>query len=133
MRKFVIMAAIFTAACATQVSAQQGGGDPAAMQKRMDDMKERMKPVLVDKAKITTEQADKVLNATFAQQRLRREVRQNQDLSQDDKTKRMAELDGARDKEFKSFGLTDEQIKAVNDTMDEIRKQQMQQRQNGGN
>lgn len=130
MKKFLFLVALFAAVCTTEAQAQQGGGDPAAMMQRMKD---RVKPQLVEKTKISSELADKVIEINFNQQRQRRDIRMDQNLSAEDKTKRVAELDAARDKEYKGNGLTDEQVQSVNTFFEELRKEQMQRRQNGGN
>ena len=131
MKKLFVLIALFTTVYVSQVQAQQGqgGGDPAAMLQRM---KERVKPQLVEKTKITDAQADKVIEINFAMQRKRREVRMDQNLSDDDKKKKTAELDAERDKEMKAIPLTDDQVQAVNTFFEEQRKQMQQQRQNGG-
>jgi len=115
----------------TKALAQGGGnGDPAAMMQRM---KERVKPALIEKTKLTDAQADKVIEISFANQRKRREIRMDQAMSAEDKTKKNTEIDEAQNKEFKTIPLTDDQVKEVNIFFEEYRKQQMEQRKNGGN
>jgi len=130
MKKLFLLLAFFTAICVTEASAQQqGGGDPAAMMQRMKD---RIKPQLVEKTKISDEQADKVIEINFNNQRKRREVRMDQSLSDDDKAKKNKEIEEAQNKEFKAIPLTDDQVKAVNSFFEEMRKEQMQRRQQNG-
>jgi hypothetical protein len=129
MRKIFLLMGLFTVLMAGQASAQQKqGGDPAAMLQRM---KERIKPELVEKTKITEEQADKVVEISFNLQRQRREVRMDQNLSEEEKTKRNADIDASRDKQFLSVGLTADQVTAVNAFFEEQRKQQAERRKNG--
>src|SRR5688500_18769984 len=102
--------------------AQQGGGDPAAMLQRM---KERVKPQLVEKTKITDAQADKVIEITFNVQRQKREIRMNDGLSLEEKTKRSVAVDEARDADLKKIPLSDDEVKSVVAFFEDMRKQQM--------
>ncbi|MGN6163629.1 MAG: hypothetical protein ACTHOF_03730 [Flavisolibacter sp.] len=130
MKKLFVLVAIFATLYTTNANAQQqGGGDPAAMMQRMKD---RIKPGLVEKTKLTDAQADKVIEVYFANQRKRREIRMDQSLSDDDKAKKNSEIEEAQNKDYKAIPLTDDQVKEVNAYFDEMRKQQMQRRQNGG-
>lgn len=130
MKKLILLMVLFTTLYATQAVAQNGGDrDPAAMMQRM---KERIKPGLIEKTKITDAQADKVIEINFSNQRKRREVRMDQTLSDEEKTKKNSEIDEAENKEFKAIPLTDDQVKGVNAFFEEYRKQQMGQRRNGG-
>ena len=118
MKKFFFLL-MMVSAFSFGAFAQNGGGDPAA---RAAAMKERIKPELVEKTKITSEQADMVMDLQFALGSKRREVNMDNSLSQEEKTKRIAEIDAARDKEFMGKGLTEAQVKAVNDFFVELRK-----------
>jgi hypothetical protein len=128
MRKIFLLLAVFTLFAAGQASAQQKGGDPAAMLQRM---KERIKPQLIEQTKISEEQAEKVIEISFNLQRQRRELRIDQTISDDDKAKRVAEIDAPRDKQFKAAGLTDEQVIKINSFFEEQRKKQSEARKNG--
>jgi len=131
MKKLFLLVFLFTTMYATKALAQGGGnGDPAAMMQRM---KERVKPALIEKTKLTDAQADKIIEISFANQRKRREIRMDQAMSAEDKTKKNTEIDEAQNKEFKTIPLTDDQVKEVNIFFEEYRKQQMEQRKNGGN
>lgn len=105
-----------------------GGGDPEAMRARM---KERIKPMLIEQVKVSDAEADKIIDASFDFQMKSRPIRMDQSLSDDDKSKKMKELEAARDKAYKAIPLTDEKIAAVNAFYDEMRKRMQQQR--GGN
>ena len=122
---------LFTMVYSTKVVAQQNGDrDPAAMMQRM---KERIKPSLIEKTKLTDAQADKVIEINFSNQRKRRDIRMDQTLTDEERTKKNAELQEAQNASFKAIPLTDDQVKDVNNFFEEMRKEQMQRRQNSGN
>jgi len=125
MKKLILVFALFLTVFSINAQAQ-GGGDPAAAMQRFKD---RVKPQLVEKTKITDAQADKVIEINF---NARSQMRGLRDLSDDDRKKKMAEIQEGINKEYKGIPLTDDQIKAVNDFFDEMRKNMQQQRQNGG-
>jgi len=125
MKKLILVFALFLTVISINAQAQ-GGGDPAAAMQRFKD---RVKPQLVEKTKITDAQADKVIEINFNARSLMRGLRE---LSDDDRKKKMAEIQEGINKEYKGIPLTDDQIKAVNDFFDEMRKNMQQQRQNGG-
>jgi hypothetical protein len=102
-----------------------GGGDPEAMKARM---KERVKPMLMEQVKVTDAEADKIIDASFDFQMKSRPIRMDQSLSEEDKAKKMKELEAVRDKAYKAIPLTDEKIVAVNAFYDEMRKRMQQQR-----
>lgn len=128
MKKLFVLVAVFTTALMFNANAQQGNGnfDPAAMKARYV---ERVKPMLIEKTKLTDAQADKVLDINWD---ARTKMRGMRDLSQDDRKKKMDEVQADENKQYKDIPLTDDQIKAVNDFFDDLRKQMQQQRQNGG-
>jgi hypothetical protein len=131
MKKLLVMVAVFTTVLITNANAQQGGGgqgnfDPAQMAQRYKD---RVKPQLIEKTKLTDAQADKVCDIQIA---TRQQMRGLRDLSEDDRKKKMDDIQADVNKQYKAIPLTDDQIKSVNDFFDEMRKQMQQQRQNGG-
>lgn len=132
MKKFLLLAT-FVAALFT-ASAQGGpggqGGDPAAMRQRM---KERVKPQLMEKTKLSDAEAEKVLDINFEAQRQRRELRMDNSLSEEDRTKKAAAIDEESKKKYKEIPLTDEQMKAVNDFFVEMNKNRQQNRGPQGN
>ena len=131
MKKLFFLVVLFTMVYSTKVDAQQNGDrDPAAMMQRM---KERIKPSLIEKTKLTDAQADKVIEINFSNQRKRRDIRMDQSLSDDEKSKKNAELQETQNKELKAIPLTDDQVKDVNTFFEEMRKEQMQRRQASGN
>lgn len=126
MKKVLALLAIILVASFNTIMAQPpGGGDPAQM---LEMMKQRVKPQLIEKTKITDAQADKVLEIQIASQGSMRGMR---DLSEDARATKMKEIREENNKKFKTIPLTDDQIKAVNDFYDEMRKNRMQR--GGGN
>ena len=125
MKKVLALLAIILVASFNTIMAQPpGGGDPAQM---LEMMKQRVKPQLIEKTKITDAQADKVLEIQIASQDSMRGMR---DLSEDERATKMKEIREENNKKFKAIPLTDDQIKSVNDFYDEMRKNRMQR---GGN
>jgi hypothetical protein len=117
MKKLIVLIALFTTVYATNASAQQGGGDTAAMNARIRQTK----------AMITDAQAEKVMQINMDVRKAMRDMR-NENLSDDERKSRVAALDADRDKKYKDIPLTEEQVKAVNDAFAEMRKQQQGQR-----
>lgn len=113
----------FLVTVATNVSAQ-GGGDPAVAAQRY---KERMKPLILEKIKLTEAEVDKVLDIQLAQ---RQQMRGLRDLSDEDRKKKTVEMQAEIEKQFKAIPLTDDQVKALNAFFEEQRKNN-QQRQGG--
>ncbi|MBX9732978.1 MAG: hypothetical protein K2X37_02870 [Chitinophagaceae bacterium] len=99
----------------SQVSAQQGPPSPEQM---IEMMKQRVKPGLIEKTKITDAQADKVIEAMVAAQGQMRGMR---DMTPEEREKKMKEVNDERTKKFKAIPLTDDQVKAVNQYLDEMR------------
>jgi hypothetical protein len=127
MKKLFVLVAFLTTLFISNAQAQQGGGDPAAQLQRY---KERVKPQLVEKVKLTEAQAERVIDISFG---YRSQMRGFRDLSEEERKKKTEEIQAAQEKEYKAIPLTDDQIKAVNEFFIEQRKQMQQQRQNGGN
>lgn len=127
MKKLFFLATLFVALAGTAV-AQGPGGDPAAMKERM---KERVKPGLMEKAKITSEQADKVIDINFETQASRRALRMDEAMSEDDKKKKTKEIDDEVTKKYKAIPLTDDQVKGVNEYFEEMRKNMPKRREGG--
>ena len=124
MKKLIVLLVLAACVYSTNVNAQ--GGDPAAREARMKEMKTQ----LVEKAKITEAEADKVLEINTS---MREQMRGLRDLSEADRAKKMEEIQADMSKKFKAIPLTDDQVKAVNDYMAERRKQMQQQRAANGN
>ena len=109
MKKLVLLLALFAGLFISNANAQ-GGGDPAAREARMKEMKTQ----LVEKAKITEAEADKVIEINNASREQRMGLR---DLSEADRAKKMEEINADLTKKYKAIPLTDAQVKAVNEYM----------------
>ncbi len=129
MKKVIALLTIAFCCTLTVAMAQPGGGqqmDPAQM---LEMMKQRVKPGLIEKTKLTDAQADKVLEIQLWAQTQNRGLR---DLSEEERTKKMKETNDEKEKKFKAIPLTDDQIKAVNDFYEEMRKARMAGGRGGG-
>lgn len=129
MKKLFFLAALFTALIATTSASAQGGpgGDPQQFRQRMI---ERIKPMLIEKTKVTDAEADKILDIYAGTMQQRREIRMDSSLSDDDKKKKVEALNEENAKKYKAIPLTDEKAKAVNDFFEDLRKN-MGNRRNG--
>jgi Spy/CpxP family protein refolding chaperone len=127
MKKLFFLATLFLAIFSASAQGGPGGGDPATMRQRM---KERFKPQLVEKTKITDEQADKVLDIYMETQRQRRDIRMDQSLSDEEKTKKNTALDEEMAKKLKAIPLKDEEVKSVASFFEEARKNMQPRRDN---
>jgi hypothetical protein len=125
MKKILVLFFLFVAMLGA-AHAQQGGGDSTAMMQRM---KERLKPQLMEKVKLTEAEADKVVQINFE---ARQQMRGLRDLGEEERKKKMDEINTGLAKKFKAIPLTDEQVKSVQAFFEEQR-QQMQQRRNNSN
>ncbi len=115
MKKIVLFLAVIFAVSFSQISAQQGPPTPEQM---IEMMKQRVKPSLIEKTKITDAQADKVIETMVWAQGQMRGMR---DLSPEEREKKMKEVNDERTKKFKAIPLTDDQVKSVNGFLDEMR------------
>lgn len=111
----------------TVMAQPPGGGQPMDPAQMLEMMKQRVKPQLIEKTKITDAQADKVLEIQLGSQSVMRGMR---DLKEEERAAKMKEIREANDKKFKDIPLTDDQIKSVDDFYEEMRKNRMQR---GGN
>ena len=113
MKKFLFLTLIFAALISATIHAQsgpqaQGNPDPAVM---LQQMKEKQVPGLVSKAGLTEAQANKVVEINLElRMTMMTDVR---DLSEADRSKRIAEFKAAKEKKYSEIPLTPEQIKAV--------------------
>jgi hypothetical protein len=128
MKKVLALVALVLIASFNTIMAQPPGGgqqmDPAQM---LEMMKQRVKPQLIEKTKITDAEADKVLEIQVGSQGAMRGMRE---LSDEDRMAKMKTIREENNKKFKAIPLTDDQIKAVNDFYDEMRKNRMQRGNN---
>jgi hypothetical protein len=126
MKKIFLLIAFLVSVFSSTVSAQNNDNAEAMLNRQ----KERMKPQLIEKAKISAAQADLVIATNFDLQRQRRMVRNDQTLSEEDKVNKNLGFDAAREKVFFEIQLTPAQIKAVNEFFEEDARQQRQGRRN---
>lgn len=123
MKKVIALVTVVLCCSMTALFAQGGGGgQQMTPEQRMERMKQMYKAPLVEKAKITEAQADKVLDVLAEFQPKTGAIMRDQAMSAEDRVKKMEELNGERDKKLKASGLSDDQVKAVVATLDEIRK-----------
>lgn len=129
MKKILSLVVALTAIVFSLQAQPPGGGDPEAMRARM---KERIKPMLIQQAGISDGDADKVVDIYFAAQMKSRGLRQDQSLSDEDRQKKMKEINDERDGKLKAIPLSDEKVKAVQTFYEEMRKNMPQRGQGGG-
>ena len=120
MKKFLFLTIIFSALFSTAIYAQasasaQATPDPAVM---LQQMKEKQKPGLVEKAGLTEAQADKVIELNFEMRMAASALR---DLSEADRTAKIQELKAAKEKKMNEL-LMPEQIKAVKEFYENLGK-----------
>ena len=117
MKKFLLLTLIFIAVISTATYAQpaqpsqpaqpaQQAPDPAVM---LQQMKEKIKPQMVEKTGLTEAQADRVIEINFE---MRMAASALKDLSEADRSAKIQELKAARDKKLNEL-LTVDQQKAV--------------------
>ncbi len=124
MKKIIALLTIVGCIAATNVMAQGFGGgqqmDPAQM---LEMMKQRIKPQLIEKTKLSDTEADKVLEIQLWAQTQGRGLR---DLSEDERVAKQKETADERKKKLKAIPLTDDQIKAVDEFYEEMRRNRPQ-------
>jgi hypothetical protein len=114
MKKFLFLTLILGAIISTTTHAQ-AGPDPAAM---LQQMKEKQKPGLIEKAGLTEALADKLIEINFEMRMAASTLR---DLNEADRSKKIAELKAVKEKKISDL-LTPEQIKAVNAYYEDMSK-----------
>lgn len=121
MKKIISLALFALTLSLGNVNAQGGGQmDPAQM---LEMMKQRVKPQLIEKTKLTDAQADKVLEIQLWSQG---EMRGMRDMSEEERAAKTKTVNDEKTKKFKAIPLTDDQIKAVNDFYEEMRRNRPQ-------
>ncbi len=113
MKKILFLGLIFSAVFSTTLHAQ--AGDPATL---LQQIKEKQKPGLIEKAGLTEAQADKVIELNYE---MRMKMLDFKDLNDTDRSKKVAELRAEKEKKFAEF-LTPELIKSMNDYHAEMAK-----------
>jgi hypothetical protein len=106
MKKFLFLTLIFGALMSTTTQAQSGG-DQAAM---LQQAKEKIRPQMVEKTGLTEAQADKVIEINFE---IRQAAHGLRNLSEAERTAKIAELKATKEKRYSEIPLTAEQIKNV--------------------
>jgi hypothetical protein len=127
MKKIIALLTIVGCIAATNLMAQGGGGfgggqqmDPAQM---LEMMKQRVKPQLMEKTKLSDSEADKVLEIQLWAQAQNRGLR---DLSDEERAAKRKETADERKKKLKAVPLTDDQIKAVDDFYEQMTRNRPQ-------
>ena len=124
MKKIIALLTIVGCIASTSVMAQGFGGgqqmDPAQM---LEMMKQRIKPQLIEKTKLSDSEADKVIEIQLWVQTQGRGLR---DLSEEERATKQKETADERKKKLKAVPLTDDQIKAVDDFYEEMRRNRPQ-------
>lgn len=124
MKKIIALLTLVGCIATTSVMAQGFGGgqqmDPAQM---LEMMKQRIKPQLIEKTKLSDTEADKVLEIQLWAQAQNRGLR---DLSEEERAAKRKETADERKKKLKAVPLTDDQIKAVDDFYDEMTRNRPQ-------
>ena len=118
MKKILFMTLILGALVSTTTHAQ--AGDPPSM---LQQMKEKQRPGLVEKAGLTEAQADKVIELNY-EMRMKAST-ELKDLPEADRKTKLAELKAAKEKKFSEF-LTAEQITAMNKYYEDMGKNRQQ-------
>jgi hypothetical protein len=117
MKKFLLLTLIFCAVISTAIYAQpaqpaqpaqqaQPAPDPAVM---LQQMKDKIKPQMVEKTGLTEAQADRVIELNFE---MRMAASALKDLNEADRSAKIQELKAAKEKKMSEL-LTADQLKAV--------------------
>ena len=114
MKKFLFLSVIFCSIITT-TSYEQPAGDPATI---LQQMKESVKPQMMEKTGLTEALVDKVVEINFETRMAASALR---DLNEADRSAKIAELKAAREKKLNDL-LTPEQLKSVNAFYEEMGK-----------
>ena len=85
-------------------------------------LKEKVRPELVQKAGITNEQASQVIDIWLDGQRQYRAMRNDTELSVEDKAKKSEEIAQELKAKYTELGLSEEKVLAITDYFEERRK-----------
>lgn len=105
MKKILFLTLVLSAVVTTSIHAQ-AAPDPATM---LQQMKDRIKPPMIEKTGLTEALADKVIEINFEMRMAASNLR---DLNEADRAAKIAELNAAKEKKLSDL-LTPEQLKAV--------------------
>jgi len=121
MKKLLSLSLIFGALISTTTHAQSGpkppqqqvAQQPSAEQwaNMLKEAKEKQIPMLVEKAGLTAEQAEKVIEINFETRRGAAAALQG--LNETERTAKLAEIKAAKEKKYSEIPLTPEQVKAM--------------------
>ena len=114
MKKLLFLTLIFTALASTSIHAQ--AGDPPTV---LQQMKEKTVPQMVEKTGLTTAQAERVVEINYE---IRMAAAGLRDLSEAERSTKIAELKASKEKKYSEIPLTPEQIKAVYSFYEEMGK-----------
>ena len=115
MKKFLFLTLILGALTTTAVQAQ-GNADPASI---LQQMKERLKSPMMEKTGLSDTQVDKIIEINFE---IRQQAGSLRDLSEADRSKKIAELKATKEKRYSDIPLTPEQIKSVHAFFEDMAK-----------
>jgi len=105
MKKILFMTLIAGATLSFNASAQ--AGDPPSV---LQQTKDRIVPLMVEKTGLTQAQAEKIIEINYD---MRETMRGLGNLSEADRSKKIAELKADRDKKYTEIPLSTEQIASV--------------------
>ena len=127
MKKFLLMTLVSAIGLASQAQTASVPVSTAPAPKETIDaatmlqqMKAKIAPQMVEKIGLSTEKAEKVIEILFE---MRQAAGALQNLSEDDRSKKLAELKATKDRKFSEL-LTEEQITAVKSFYQEMGKNQ---------
>ena len=124
MKKLFALVALFTTVLVSNVNAQEKpASDPAAMAEKW---KEKLKPQLMEKVKLTDAEATKVLDIHFT---YANRLNSLKTATPEEQKRQKDVIANAENKEYSAIPLTEEKIKAVNTFFDEQKKQMEKQKQ----
>lgn len=124
MKRIALVLLLITTLSSSHLFAQNGGGGR---------MQQAWQSYLKDSVKLSDALTDSVMAIRSQYQPQMRSIFMDQSSSMQDKQTKMQDLRGEMDGRYKSAGLTDDQIQAIHKHEDDMRKQMMERRNNGGN
>jgi hypothetical protein len=110
MKKLLFLTLLFGAIATTTVNAQAGDPQTPPAAPTLKQVIEKQAPGLVEKAGLTQAQAEKVIQLNYE---MRMQMLNFKDLSDADRSKKVAELRAEKEKKFAEF-LSADQIKSMN-------------------
>ena len=114
MKKFLFLTLISAAILSTSAQAQAGGDQGTILQQM-----KKVIPLMVEKTGLTEAQADRIIEINYETRMAAAGLR---DLSEEERSKKIAELKAQKEKKYSEIPLTPEQIKAVYAFYEELGK-----------